>query len=559
LEYLGEVKISGFTGAHEEIDLVRLLFESSKSIKSMTLNATKDMTCAVSLLKLMGEEDGIDTIDQELQKIPYTDRGHWQLEEDVYTWTRHGATQRPTAFNFTICNLLIPLGIALLFEAKALQIKKSNTHTSTRPPRPMGGTGDVDGISALPDDLLHLILGFLPDATAAARMAVLSRRWRHVWVHAQNLVLSDIAPTVGNAGCRAKPGYFAGFVDRLFARRGDVGIGSLQIRLYNHHCTSPEKVNAWTRYAVQHVVDSFLLRITQKPTTTIIELPSHGRTTSIQLNLSGNSLQLPTVAASSTYEALTELVLDSARLGGGGRALGDFVSSCCPRLRKLDIRSPMGLPELVLRVDALEELHLSHAEDLRTLDVTAPNLRVFWVHRCFHGGPRYANKVARVVAPRLEVIGMRDHLRLCKRPDLEIHGLTSVRRLSDLHLDMRGRCYRNTSAGIWLLENCPGVEHVQVSLDHYCGSLIPPDEGLGLPVLLALDRRSAHRPSSGRRGAIGQCDKLRGGYDFVSRKSPCGKYIIAALEAPSLDIIEHQLQTPGEFNWLKTCTIYYSV
>nr|CAB3496633.1 unnamed protein product [Digitaria exilis] len=306
---------------------------------------------------------------------------------------------------------------------------------------------------ALPDDVLHLILGFLPEATAAARTAVLSRRWWHVWVHAHKFVFSDdLAPA-------AALGNFASFVDRLFARREGA---------------------EWTRYAVRHVVDFFLLRVSHVPpaATVELELPSHGRTRSIQLDPSGSCLRLPQPAAS-MYEALAELVLDSARLGDDV-LLGDFVSSCCPRLRKLAIGSPLDLRELVLRVDALQELRLSRAEDLRTLDVTAPNLRVLWLDldRCFpHGAPGNdggvsGNRVAccRVVAPRLQVIGMRDAT-LAKLPGMDIHDLASVRCL-DLCLHMRGWCCRRTSSGLWLLENCPGVQHVQVSLSHYCGLVV---------------------------------------------------------------------------------------
>ncbi|RLN29195.1 hypothetical protein C2845_PM05G17740 [Panicum miliaceum] len=239
-------------------------------------------------------------------------------------------------------------------------------------------------------------------------------------------------------------GYFAGFADGLFAPRGDAGVGSLQILLFNHRCTPPEKAGEWTRYAVRHAADSFLLRVTRNGTATTVELPSHGRTASIRLHLSGNQLRLPAPTAS-----------------------------------MLDIRSPVGLLELVLAgVDALEELHLSRAEDLRTLDVTAPNLRVLRMDRCFRGElvldePTY--KVAcKVVALRLQLIGMRDSPLQKHHLDMGIHDLTSVRRPSDLYLDMHhGRCYHGTNAGVWLLEKCPRVEHVEVSLDQCnCDELV---------------------------------------------------------------------------------------
>jgi hypothetical protein len=112
---------------------------------------------------------------------------------------------------------------------------------------------------------------------------------------------------------------------------------------------------------------------------------------SITMHLSSYRILLPAAAAGddAKYEALTELDLSGAAFdedapGGGGRTLGGFVSSCCPRLRKLDICFPKGLPQLVIRSETLEELRLSQADGLRTLDVAAPSLRVLKLEHCFH-------------------------------------------------------------------------------------------------------------------------------------------------------------------------------
>jgi hypothetical protein len=119
-----------------------------------------------------------------------------------------------------------------------------------------------------------------------------------------------------------------------------------------------------------------------------------------------------------------------------------------------------GLPYLVLRAEALEELEVSFAWCLRALDVTAPNLRLLKVKRC-------ATDVVRIVAPRLEEIFMS----ICRRltlPALDIPQdcLASVRRLKGISVDMHGKYHRATYVGLWLMENCHGLEHVSVRLRH---------------------------------------------------------------------------------------------
>ncbi|RLN03471.1 hypothetical protein C2845_PM13G25010 [Panicum miliaceum] len=87
LETLEEVDITGFTGAAEEMQLVSLLFESSSSMKRMTLRGgTKRKPKTISLKRKRGEEggggdDADDTIvgEQLMKKIPSTDRGCWRF------------------------------------------------------------------------------------------------------------------------------------------------------------------------------------------------------------------------------------------------------------------------------------------------------------------------------------------------------------------------------------------------------------------------------------------------------------------------------------------------
>ncbi|XBI13675.1 hypothetical protein VPH35_140384 [Triticum aestivum] len=55
------------------------------------------------------------------------------------------------------------------------------------------GGGGPDRISALPDDLLLLVLAGLHCTRAAARTGVLSRRWRGLWARLHQIVFRDVA------------------------------------------------------------------------------------------------------------------------------------------------------------------------------------------------------------------------------------------------------------------------------------------------------------------------------------------------------------------------------
>uniref|UniRef100_A0A0E0HJX1 F-box domain-containing protein n=1 Tax=Oryza nivara TaxID=4536 RepID=A0A0E0HJX1_ORYNI len=273
---------------------------------------------------------------------------------------------------------------------------------------------DLDRISALPDDLLHVILSILGDATMVTRTAVLSRRWRRVWTHAQKLSFVDTDPKI-----RAKPGHYETDDDHPLP---------------------------------------------------ILELPSNARTTSIELRLSSFRLRLP-VSPSARYEALTELNLRSMCFDeeeAGARTLGDFVSTCCPRLRKLEIWGLKKLTQLVLCTEALEELDVNYSNDLQKLDVNAPNLRVLGIKLFIISLPlidENSNKhlVVGIVAPMLEEIDM--HI-WADRLDMHIHDRTSVRHLRNLGLRMRGQYSCNTDYGLWLLKNCPNIEHLDIYLRH---------------------------------------------------------------------------------------------
>ncbi|KAL6858679.1 hypothetical protein ACP4OV_017681 [Aristida adscensionis] len=301
----------------------------------------------------------------------------------------------------------------------------------------------------LPDELLHLILGRVSDAPAVARTAVLSRRWRRVWVLASNLRFQGTDLTRHPV---------PGFVDWVLAQRGDAAMESLKvyIRQRNEGPTSPstEQLNRWLRYAGRRVAGSLWLGVANK---------------AYDFARRGEAVDLPALGA------LTKLELFLAWFAADGRSLGDFVSSCCPRLQKLHVSCPGSISRealmqmqqqqhLVLCAEALRELHLEGVWGLSTLDVTAPELRVLRLVKFVHCSPELPDiaggKLARIDAPRLEEIAL-EYPYLCRPPA----AMDTVRRVGGVALHVHGKYYRGTD-GLWLLQNCHGVEHVDVQLCH---------------------------------------------------------------------------------------------
>lgn len=80
----------------------------------------------------------------------------------------------------------------------------------------MATSGGADRISALPDELLHHVLSFLP-AHESVRTCAVSRRWRHLWRSAPSLRVTGVK------GCK-NAAWFVNFVDFLLHRR-DPGAG----------------------------------------------------------------------------------------------------------------------------------------------------------------------------------------------------------------------------------------------------------------------------------------------------------------------------------------------
>ncbi|CAN6356317.1 unnamed protein product [Urochloa humidicola] len=199
----------------------------------------------------------------------------------------------------------------------------------------------------------------------------------------------------------------------------------------------------------------------------LAELPSSMRAREMSLALGKAILTVPTAGAGS-FDALTDVLLSHAKVDAGGDVrLGSlFSSSCCPRLKKLQLRYIDGLTELCLdAAGTLSELRVDHLHGLQALEVVAPGLRVLGINGCFW------ITSARFSAPRLETLACDQ---LCPAERLSFNGAASVRRVEDLHLshvflrpknnEWKDEEDENLSAAVWLLRHCTAMDQLQVEI-----------------------------------------------------------------------------------------------
>ncbi|RLN34318.1 hypothetical protein C2845_PM03G03530 [Panicum miliaceum] len=250
-----------------------------------------------------------------------------------------------------------------------------------------------DRLGSLPDDLIGRILSLLPTRQAVLT-SQLSRRWRRVWAHVTALNLS-----VRDCARRGRPPRFRALAREALLRFPTPGIPSVSVEINRSVYTADE----WYRQAMERAVGS--VRVASPRALNELELPPCARAEALAVRSPRTVLTLPDPAPDlPSFGRLAELNLSLVQLGGA-RPLGEFLASCCPRLRMLRLCSVRGpaLRRLALRTDALEVLDVSNVDDLTSLDVAATNLRCLSVRSCFRSPTGGGGEVA-VSAPRIEAV-----------------------------------------------------------------------------------------------------------------------------------------------------------
>ncbi|TVU04665.1 hypothetical protein EJB05_47795 [Eragrostis curvula] len=115
--------------------------------------------------------------------------------------------------------------------------------------------GEEDRVSALPDEVLHQVLSFVP-AEEAVRTCVLARRWHHLWKSATSLRIGYLRNEPVSVTALER------FLDPLFLLRGASPLDTCNIRIGEY----PDKsdgylVREWFRHVVACKVQEFTLHV----------------------------------------------------------------------------------------------------------------------------------------------------------------------------------------------------------------------------------------------------------------------------------------------------------
>ncbi|CAN6165418.1 unnamed protein product [Urochloa humidicola] len=290
-------------------------------------------------------------------------------------------------------------GIWEEFRAALCIIPGGSHRTPPIPPSP-GRAADAEGeeeegedlLSALPDDVLLLVLLRLPSAAAAARTSVLSRRWCGLWVRLPELRFPHPADPLALARSRA-------------ALAAHVG-GALPLLRVVAYDADPGDAAAVLRVAAPRLTGELFFRnvvpecrkkvvVARAGASAAIELPCFDKAERLLLRLGYLRLAMPPFGV---FAKLTVLRLSNVRFENAYNFGREFSSARCPLLQELALHDTQGVSNLAICSESLIRMALHQLEGLQKLTIEAPMLRKLSVFFCF----ATRQPVAYISAPILE-------------------------------------------------------------------------------------------------------------------------------------------------------------
>ncbi|EEC81758.1 hypothetical protein OsI_25424 [Oryza sativa Indica Group] len=212
-----------------------------------------------------------------------------------------------------------------------------------------GGGGGGDLLSALPDDVLHLILLRLRSAAAAARTSVLARRWRSLWTTLPELrfpAVTDLARVTA-----ALLSHDAPLLHRL--------------ELCSHD-PAPHEVAAVLHLAARSLAGKLLLDIVMRKKRNPVAAAAAGI---------GAAFHIP------CFRKATEISIRFAYLTIRLPPFGVFVKLSVLRLTRFRLDDSQ-LVKSAIRSKTLLTVGLFELEELQQLTISAPMLRTLHLVHC---------------------------------------------------------------------------------------------------------------------------------------------------------------------------------
>ncbi|KAK3125193.1 hypothetical protein QOZ80_7BG0601540 [Eleusine coracana subsp. coracana] len=220
------------------------------------------------------------------------------------------------------------------------------------------GDGEADRISALPDDVLHLVLVRLGCSCEAARTSVLARRWRGLWTCLPEYSFGCIETMLAEE------------VEAVLARVTRPALDSLDIEAELVPDLAADCASSLLRAAARLSPETVEITLyNPEDEEAAVELPCFDRTSTLILEMNGVPLAPPPAGVFSRLECL-ELTTSSN--------IFDALLPSCPLLRVLRIRAYRELKEITVHSMTLEELTVERVyvfSSMYRIEIDAPELR----------------------------------------------------------------------------------------------------------------------------------------------------------------------------------------
>uniref|UniRef100_A0A0E0LIN0 F-box domain-containing protein n=1 Tax=Oryza punctata TaxID=4537 RepID=A0A0E0LIN0_ORYPU len=320
---------------------------------------------------------------------------------------------------------------------------------SVRSPTRYSASSSSSGFSALPDEVLCLILLRLPSAAAAARTSLISRRWRNLWaILLPNLRFPDVTD-----------------------------LARVTAALHLHHASpflllhiscsdpAPDKIAAVLDLAAPRLEGELCFDINTPPPATVaasgaagiggaIQIPCFEKATEITIRFGGRlGIRLP---PSGVFAKLTVLGLRDIRFDSQ-LDVGVVISSGrCPSLQELRLDNSQVMSNLAIGSASLRLVHLSKLEGMKQLMIFAPVLTELAVSCCFD----MRIPIADISAPALETLCWVD---LFSWRSVRFSAMPNVHRLAAYGV-VYGDDFVQDAQSLPLLQHFKAARNVRLSL-----------------------------------------------------------------------------------------------